>query len=126
MCSPGRLAAGGAGARRSRARSNAGSRTGHRRWAASAPPSDGGRPPLAKRGAERPHGRAAVLVGLGGCSLGGLALLDRLVLLRRLERDHEVVTVGGRVRGDLLFYPAVERELDQVLHEGLHLVELAC
>ena len=49
----------------------------------------------------------------------------RLVLLGLLERDEEVVAVGGGVRGDLAVDLAGEHELDQRLREGLHLEELA-
>src|SRR2546421_4371391 len=48
------------------------------------------------------------------------ALVRRLALQRVLERDEEVVPVGGRVGGDLAVDVTGEDELDQGIREGLH------
>ncbi len=71
-----------------------------------------------------PLGLRLRLLGLGlGCRRGllvGAAALERL-----LHRHVEVVAVAGCVGRDLLLDLVGEDELDEVLREALHLVELA-
>ena len=53
----------------------------------------------------------------------GLALLgDALRAQGLLDRDLEVMAVGGRRRSDLELDDVVDDELDEVLREALHLV----
>src|SRR5262245_52332516 len=68
--------------------------------------------------------RLCLCLGLGLGFSGGL-LVGAAAAKRLLHGDLEVVAVARRVARDLLLDEIGEDELDEVLREALHLVELA-